>query len=131
MSQENVEVVQSAFAAWNAGEMERLRELYDPDAIVRAPPGWPEPGPFVGRDAVMKEFSQLRETFDRDSIDVLSEFGAAGDRVVVRVDWSGIGRGPQSNMEMTLVLTIRKGLIFGIEYFWDHAEAIEAAGLSE
>jgi hypothetical protein len=49
MSQENVEVVQAALAAWNAGEMDALRELYDPGAIVRAPEGWPEPGPFVGR----------------------------------------------------------------------------------
>ena len=44
MSQENVEIVRRGFEAWNAGEMERLAELYDPDVIMRAPPGWPEPG---------------------------------------------------------------------------------------
>lgn len=47
------------------------------------------------------------------------------------MDWSGIGRGPQSDMEMTMVLTVRKELIFGLEYFWDHREALETAGLSE
>jgi predicted lipid-binding transport protein (Tim44 family) len=36
MSQENVEVVRTAFEAWNAGDMDALRELYDPDAINKA-----------------------------------------------------------------------------------------------
>ena len=48
MSQENVEIVRAAFAAWNAGEMDALRELHDPDVIVRALKGWPEPGPLSG-----------------------------------------------------------------------------------
>jgi predicted lipid-binding transport protein (Tim44 family) len=34
-----------AITAWNAGDMDGLRELYDPDVIMRAPKGWPEPGP--------------------------------------------------------------------------------------
>jgi ketosteroid isomerase-like protein len=35
------------------------------------------------------------------------------------------------NMELTAVFTLRKGKIFIIENFWDHAEALEAVGLSE
>jgi ketosteroid isomerase-like protein len=131
MSQENVEVVLESGRAWNTGNMRRLSDLYDPDVILRAPPGWPEPGPFVGRDAVMQQFTRLRETFDRESLDLLSEPRATGDRVVVRIDWSGIGSGPQSKMEMTAIFTVRNGLIFGLEYFWDHDEALEAAGLRE
>ena len=34
-------------------------------------------------------------------------------------------------MEMTGVYTVRKGRIFAMEFFWDHAEALEAVGLSE
>ena len=41
------------------------------------------------------------------------------------------GQGPEANLELTYVATVRKGKIFNIEYFWDHAEALEAAGLSE
>ena len=32
---------------------------------------------------------------------------------------------------MTGVFTVRKGRIFFMEFFWDHAEALEAVGLSE
>jgi hypothetical protein len=37
----------------------------------------------------------------------------------------------RESMEMTVVYTFRGGLIFGAEFFWDHAEALEAAGISE
>jgi ketosteroid isomerase-like protein len=57
MSQENVEIVQSSGAAWNAGDMDAVRESLDPDVIWRAPEGWPEPGPYVGREAVMRQWS--------------------------------------------------------------------------
>jgi ketosteroid isomerase-like protein len=131
MSQENIEVVRVSFAAWNAGDMDVLRDLHDPDVIVRAPKDWPEPGPFVGREAVMRQFEQMRETWDADAVEFLSDFVDAGDRVLVRFAWRGVGQGPEADVVLTLVSTVRKGKIFNIEYFWDHAEALEAAGLSE
>jgi uncharacterized protein len=131
MSQENVEVAKAAMEAWNAGDMHSLRELYDPDAIVRYPEGWPEPGPFVGRDAVMRQFEQTRETWDADVLETIGDFIDAADRVVVRMVWRGVGHGPEAKVEATCVLTVRKGRIFGVEFFWDHAEAFETLGLSE
>ena len=85
MSQENVEIVRASFEAWNAGDMDALRELYDPDVIVRTPEGWPEPGPYVGREAVMRQFEQLRETWDADALEPISDFIDAGDRVAREV----------------------------------------------
>ena len=131
MSQENVELVRNYFRVWNAGDMEGVRELYDPDAVMEAAPDWPEPGPFVGRDAVMQQLSQARAAFDSDSTELLSDPVAVGDRVIARVGWHGLGRGPQSDMEWTTVSTIRDGRILKVQYFWDHAEALEAAGLRE
>ncbi len=131
MSQENVEVVRKAIEAWNTGNIDAVRAFYDPDAILRAPPGWPEPGPFVGRDAVIRQFVQTREAWARDWIEVVSEFRASGDRILVRVDWRGTGSGPQTHIVWTVVVTVRNGRIYGQEFFWDHADALKAAGLSE
>ena len=131
MSQENVEIVRAFIDAWNAGDMHAVRELYAPDAVVRPPEGWPEPGPFVGREAVMRQFQQMRETWDADAATPISDFIAASDRVAVRFIWRGTGHGPESNMEVTQVITVRKGRVFLLEHFWNHAEALETLGLSE
>jgi ketosteroid isomerase-like protein len=131
MSQENVQIVRKLIEAWNAGDMDAFRELYDPEIIMRPPERWPEPGPFLGREAVMREWHQTRETWDGDTVEPISDFIDAGDRVVVRQVWRGIGQGPESNIETTQVTTVRKGRVVLQEFFWDHAEALEAAGLWE
>ena len=131
MSQENVKVVRALVEAWNAGDMDAYRELYDPDAVMEVTPDWPERGPFVGRDAVMQQLHQARAAFESDSLEFLSDLVAVGNRVIVRVAWHGVGRGPQSDMEWTNVFTIRDSRILNVGFFWDHAEALEAAGLSE
>jgi ketosteroid isomerase-like protein len=130
MSQE-IEVVRTYFKVWNAGDMEGVRELYDPDAVMEVAPNWPEPGPFVGRDAVMQHLNQVRGAFDSDSLELLSDLVAVSDRVIARVGWHGFGRGPQSDMEWTNVFTMRDGRILKAQYFWDHAEALKAVGLRE
>ena len=131
MSQENVEIMRAYFAAWNAGDMDALRDLHAADVVSRLLEGWPEPGPFVGRDAVMRQIEGMRETWDADAVVPISDFIDAGDRVVVRYSWRGAGHGPEANIEATTVNTVRKGKIFYVELLWDHAEALEAVGLSE
>ena len=130
MSQENVEIVRAAFAAWNAGDTDTLREAIDPNVMVWPAEGWPEPGPFLGREAVLRWFEQIREAWDTDAMAPIT-FTDAGDRVLVRVLWHGAGQGPESNMEFTVIYMLRKGMIVYQEHFWDHAEALEAVGLSE
>src|SRR4051795_11065765 len=103
MSQENVEIVKAAFEAWNAGDMDAFRELLHPDVILRPPEGWPEPGPFVGREAVMREWEQARDVWDTDTLEPAGSFVNGADRVVVRVVWRGVGRGPPSSLEFTWV----------------------------
>ncbi len=131
MSEENVEVVRRAYEVWNAGDMDALRELYDPGIIWRGPEGWPEPGPYAGREAVMGQVEQMRETWDTDSFELISELIDVGDRVAVRFIWRGAGHGPEANIEATGLYTVRKGRIIGIEFFWDHAEALATLGLPE
>src|SRR4051812_45011427 len=108
MSRENVELVRAGFEAWNTRDMDAFGELYDPYVIVRMVEGWPEPGPVVGRDAVMRQWQQQRETFDADALEPVSDFIDAADRVLVRFVWHGAGQGPEADLEMTQVITFRK-----------------------
>jgi len=131
MSQENVETMRTGIDRWNAGDMAAVREALDAEIIMRTPEGWPEPGPYVGREAVLRQLEQNRAAWDTDTFEPITNFIDAADRVVVRMIWHGAGRGPDSDMEFTHVYTLRKGKIVFIEYFWDHAEALETLGLSE
>ena len=49
----------------------------------------------------------------------------------MRFIWRGAGHGPESNIEATGVYTVRKGKLVAIEFFWEHAGALEVVGLRE
>ena len=80
----------------------------------------------------MREFEQLRQTWDgRDAAEPIGDFIDVGDRVAVRHIWRGVGQGPEAEVELTGVWTVRKGRILAAEYFRDYAEALETLGLRE
>jgi ketosteroid isomerase-like protein len=131
VSQQNVDVVRSVFVAFNAGDMEAVRECYDPDvAFGRELEGWPETGSVVGRDAVMRQFEWVTEPWDTVTLEPVSIIDA-GDRVVARQIAHAVGRGPAVHLEFTTVGTFRSGRIVLVDYFWDYAEALKAVGLEE
>jgi ketosteroid isomerase-like protein len=131
MSRENVEIVRGTIDAWNAGDMDALGDVYDPNIVVRYADGWPEgSNPNFGREAVVRQWEQQREPFDRDTLEEIGVIDL-GDRVVMRQMWRAVGRGPDLNIEVTTVSTLRKGKMILLEFFWDHAEALEAVSLSE
>ncbi|MFN2617019.1 MAG: nuclear transport factor 2 family protein [Thermoleophilaceae bacterium] len=131
MSEKNVEVAQASFDAWNAGDLDAYCALHDPNVIWAGLEGWPEAETLVGLEACRRQWERMRAGFEADTAEPIGDPVAIGDRVVQRFRWRGTGQGPEMNMDMTAVLTLRKGKIFIIENFWDHAEALEAIGLTE
>jgi len=128
VSRENVEVVRSIIEAFNAGDMDAVRECYDPGVVTgRELEGWPETGQLVGRDAVMRQWERVLEPWDTVTVEPVSIIDA-GDRVVVRQVAHAEGRGPAVHQEFTTVATVRNGRVFLIDYFWDYAEALKAVG---
>jgi ketosteroid isomerase-like protein len=80
MSQENVEIVRAHFAAWNEGDMDAVRELYDPDVVVRTVEDWPEPGPQGDRTDGLPDAvgHQVRRRKVSNGIDRIAKRTAAG-----------------------------------------------------
>jgi ketosteroid isomerase-like protein len=127
MSQENLEVVRANFETWNEGRMDDFRDLFDLDvAITRFIEEWPEPGPVIGRDAVMNFYEDLRKTWDDTTAEQIGELVESGGRVAARVLWRASAQGQEVGMEVTVVYAVRNGRIVRIEFFRDHAEALEA-----
>jgi hypothetical protein len=59
MSQENVEVVVEGIRRFEASDFEGVSRRWHPDSWITGPEGWPERGPFEGRDAVLGQFRRL------------------------------------------------------------------------
>ena len=87
MSQEKVEIVMGAIVAWNSDDLETARHAWHPDGTMRPPRGWLEPGPVRRRDAIFRQFEQLRETWDADDLKV-TDILDHGDRVLTRLTWT-------------------------------------------
>jgi hypothetical protein len=108
--------------------MTALLDLH-PDVVVHHPEGWAEPGPSEGREAVLRQWEQLRDTWAGDTLEPVTDFIATADRVVVRDAWRGTGQGPDADMEFSRVFTPRERTIIDLDIIWDQAEALKAAGL--
>jgi ketosteroid isomerase-like protein len=130
MSEENVEVVRSAYAAFNRGDFDAALALARPDVqFVR--PGLESP--LQGQNAA-REWMEL-DAFAEQQIDPLG-FQVKGNKVLVRQQL--FARGAASGIELDIgswaVWTLDdEGLIARGEVFMlgQETEALEAAGLSE
>jgi ketosteroid isomerase-like protein len=132
MTDQNIDIGRRHNALWNAGDMEGLRDLYDDEVVLQPQEGWPEPGPFVGRDAVFRQFERLRQDWQGERLEVL-ERRAQGDFVVTRLSWQARGRrsGAATAMTISSVLRLNESKIVAVTFYLNHAEALVAAGIQE
>ena len=136
MSQQNVKTVQRAVAAWNADDLDAF--LAELDADVEWHPAI-EPGlegkaaTYRGHDGARKIWMQDRgEAWERLT-NRPQEFRDLGQSVLAlgHIDLTARVTGIEFRQEVGEVFDLRAGKIVRIRDFLTHAEAIEAAGLSE
>lgn len=132
MSQENVEIVLEAFRHAEANEVEGIAALMHPEVRATAVRGWPEPGPFVGRDAVLAEIPRLLEWEENRFTDI-NVVADERDWVVVEYRWEarGAASGIETHFDVAVAMRVRDARIIEWHNRWSRDEALEAAGLSE
>ena len=132
MSQENVEFAKRGIALWNRGDMDALRERTTPRRSCDHPPGWPEPGPSVGLDAIFDQFRRLREDAKIDQLE-MTVLADPGDWIVWEYRWTATGLESGLPMELVGAQATRysAGQIVEVRFYADRAEALEAVGLRE
>ena len=59
-----VQLVHEAFDCFDRGDWERLRPLITAGNVMTPLETWPDPGPFIGPDASIREYQRLFEMFD-------------------------------------------------------------------
>jgi ketosteroid isomerase-like protein len=135
MSQENIEVIRSAFDDFNSRDWESWEVLHHADLVVipmKDWPDWPEAEPVYGNEAWLKRVLLLLEPWHDQRLEI-DALRTTGDLVVVNLRWVATGRESDIEVDIPLagVYTITGGKIARIEFFRDPNEALEAAGLSE
>jgi ketosteroid isomerase-like protein len=128
--EQNLDIVRQRFDAWQRGDFDALSETHHPDVELIPDPSWPEAGTYRGDEAVRGFYEAYRDRWDAtESVDY--ELIPAGDKVLAR--WRNPVTGRQSGAgvetQATSVFTLRDGKVVRIEYFFDHDEALRAAGL--
>lgn len=125
-------MVRRGFDAWNRLDLDAFMDTFDAEAVVITDPSWMEPGPFQGREEIRRWYEGLRESWEeRDNV-VVAEVFEVGNKVVGRINWEVRGRssGIDTNLDSTCVNTIAEGRIVRQQWYFDHAEALEAVGSS-
>ena len=132
MSQENVEIVRQAFAAYSNGGPEALANFWDPEIEVGVPPDLAQAGTYRGREAVLAWMSEWNEAWERIEY-TPEEIVGNGDTVVVTLLYDGVGRGSGLRIDgrFWYLIRLREGKIVYIRLYGDRNEALEAAGLKE
>jgi ketosteroid isomerase-like protein len=132
MSEENVEVVRRSFDAWNAADLARWVAMHHPEVEVIPPDGWPEGEPPRSREEWLAQAHRLIDSWAEQRVEP-KRIIDAGDRVVALFEWVTRGQGSHIDLrtEMALIATVHGGLITRAVYYANHAEALEAVGLSE
>ena len=133
MSEENVEIVRRLFGQWATGDL--TADLFDRD-IEYSRTGAETPdmeGRWLGRDELSTAMREYLRAFSDLRIEAERIIDLSGDRVLVLSRHTA--RGKQSGVpiehEIGDLFTLRDGKIVRYDSYWDRAEALAAAGLSE
>jgi ketosteroid isomerase-like protein len=132
VAQESIELVQSAFAAWNRREVAAFALLTSPDVTWLEVSGRPEGdgAELHGRERMRRSLESLFEAWETYRIEV-ERLETVDDRVlaVVREIAKGRASGVEVDGRWGYLITVEGGQITRVEAYRDPALALEAAGV--
>ena len=127
--QQNVELIEKAYAAFAHGDIAAILEMLTPDVQwgFEGPDTIPFAGIFVGPGQVAKFFAALATTQTDHKLSI-SEFIAQGDKVASVGRYSAVvtGTGKRIDSAVAHVFTIRDGKISRFLDFGNTAQMAEA-----
>jgi ketosteroid isomerase-like protein len=130
MTEENVEIVREAMAAFNRRDLDRWIEFFDPEIEYHDTPDFPDGGMHLGREAFRRHVEGYLEAWSDANVEV--DARAVGKQVIGRIRYTGAGRATGIELETPeygVLYDFRAGRICRVRQFATYPEALEAAGL--
>jgi ketosteroid isomerase-like protein len=123
-----LELVRRMIEAYNAGDLDVVYRLWDPDIVVRPDPEFPE-GAMFGQEAGRRFWESQIDAMGLVGVEVLDEHDL-GRSCLTRVRQGVRSRsGIEGSWDWSIVVTASEGRIVMIEFFIDAGRARRAAGL--
>jgi ketosteroid isomerase-like protein len=133
VSNQNVEVVQRLYDAFNSGDMASILELIDADFEAVVPPAFSaEPDTYRGHAGIRRYFESFREAMSEIRFEP-QQFWDVGHSVVVAARLTAQGRRTAIPVEQQFaqLWRIRDGRATAVRTYVSVAEALAAAGRSQ
>jgi uncharacterized protein len=132
VSKQNVEVVQSAFDAWNSGDIERVIEFCDPDVEFFPLRAQLDGTPYRGADGLRQFADDMLDEWEYLRI-VPTEFRDFGDFVMLLGNFDARGRasGMDLHFPCAWVNRVRDGKLVLVRTFSNPEEAFEFVGAKD
>jgi ketosteroid isomerase-like protein len=132
MSEENVELALESVRRFKP-DLDEWAKLWHPETRLSVPEEWPEPGPFIGLEAVRRQFEQgflIASDFRIEDVEVVAD---SGPWVVLtyRAHAEGATSGLELDFNLAATYRVQDGLLSEVHLRWGVDEALQAAGLSE
>jgi ketosteroid isomerase-like protein len=132
MESANVTVLRQLEEFLNARNLDAYVELVDPEAEWHVAREDPDTGVHHGRIQIRGYLERWIDTFS-DLQTHMEETHDAGDRVLAVLHMQGHGSesGAPFDQRVNFLFSLREGLVTKVEEFFDHGEALSAAGLDQ
>jgi ketosteroid isomerase-like protein len=134
VSEENTSLVMSFHSAYNEKNLDAALDACAED--IRVWPDrsvFPEAASLVGREEFRDFLQETWSAWTSGAVTPQEVIDMGDGRVLVRADW--IARGSVSGAEvstnLSAIYTVRDGMVSSASYFFDHHEALNAAGLGD
>ena len=136
MSQENVEIVRTAYAAMSARDFDALTKVTDSEWVFDFSRAiGPQKGVYRGHEEIAQFGAATEEAVERFELSPIEFLVGSASQIVVRHHLSAKGRGSGLELDRvpdaTLLWELRDGKVIKTTLYNSRAEALGAAGLSQ
>jgi ketosteroid isomerase-like protein len=128
--QRNLDTVAKVGRLWNSGDYDATLAYYHDDIVMKASAEWPDPGPWVGKEAVARNQRDWASAWERIEMSV-DRIEAKGDKVVLLGRWHSRGMlsGAAGETPLVMVFTLEDGLVKHFDFSQDADDALRLAGI--
>jgi ketosteroid isomerase-like protein len=131
-AENNLRLIKEAFERWNSGDRSVSLDTIDPEIEMHTPLSSTRGAPYRGHDGFRRWIEDIDEQFetweirvhDWELVDDERIFGAG------EIHARGRGSGVELNQELVWLFSVREGMLYRYEVFYNPEEGRRAAGLA-